>query len=180
MRRLFRPRLGRYLGLLALIGTLLTVPATAASAATRMLSESFEGSSAYTWTFEGDPYCQFCGEVDDFKPWAHTGAKSAFIRTYSPVGSWFSVGKLVHLQRNNSCQARVYVLRVGTVNVEVIDPSTWTYLALGTISSGESYQLQSLNWWGGPTDVYFRVSIVSTPERTDGWANVDDITIDCS
>jgi len=181
MSRLFGPRLRTYLGVLALIGTLLTVPATSASASTfpvRRLWETFEGSSAATWTFSGTFGC--CGHIEDDAFEAHSGTKSAYIGTPSPAGSWYSVGKLVYLGSNQHCQARLWVSHVGAVNIEVINPSNWTYVALSSLSGGSIYQSQFLNWYGGPRDVYFRVSSVSTDPVLNPWAHVDDITIDCS
>ncbi len=188
MSRLFRPRLRTYLGLVALIGTLtgtlLTVSSTPASASlfsVRVLSENFEGSSASTWTFDGAASCQFCGYVESDAIAAHSGTNSAFIETFAFLGSFYSVGKLVHLPATHSCTARLYISHVGPANIEVINPSSWTYVALRSLpGTVVNYQLQSVSWSGGPSDVYFRVSTVSDSTQPDPWTNVDDITIDCS
>jgi hypothetical protein len=179
MSRLFRPRLRVYLGLLALIGALLTVPATAAWASVRVLTENFEGSSASTWIFNGNPYCRYCGYVDDDYISAHSGTKSAFIRAYTPLGSFYSVGKRVHLPITHGCTFGMYLSNVGLANIEVINPSGWTYLGLLSLPVGSDYQYRSVTWYGGPSDVYVRVSTVSTSNWQDPWANVDDITVDC-
>ena len=183
MSRLFRPRLRTYLGLVALIGTLLAVPSTPASASIfpiRILTENFEGDSAGTWTFDGAADCSFCGYVEPDSIAAHSGTNSAFVETFYWLGSFYSVGKLVYLPVNRSCTARVYISHVGPANIEVIDPDSWTYVALRSLpGTVVNYQQQSVSWSGGPKTVYFRVSTISESAHPDPWLNVDDITIDC-
>lgn len=179
--RLLRPRLRTYLAVIAVIGTLLTVAATPASASVVVLTENFEGSSASTWTFNGGGRCQFCGYVEDDYIVAHSGTKSAFIETFYWLASFYSVGKSVSLPQHRSCGVRLYLEHVGPANIEVIDPSSWTYVALLSLpGTAVDYQQQSLSWSGGPSTVYFRVSTVSDSSQPDPWANVDDITITCS
>jgi hypothetical protein len=182
--RLSRPRLCLLLGLAALLATTLAMPATPASASifsNRVLSESFEGSSAATWTFNGRPSCNFCGYIDADSIAAHSGTHSAFIESFV-FYNFYSVGKSVHLTWGllQVCTARLYISHIGTANIEVINPSNWTYLALNSLQGSSDYQLQSVSWRGGPSDVYFRVSTVPGSAQQDPWANVDDITIDCS
>ena len=182
---LSRPRLRPYIGVAALVITLLAVPAAPASALPapiRELTETFEGSSANTWTFDGAAGCDFCGYVLSDSSVAHSGTKSAFIETFGFFSSFFSVGKSVHLVfgANHTCIARLYVKHIGAANIEVINPTNWTYVALRSLpGTSTSYQFQSLSWVGGPTDVYFRVSTVSDSVEPDPWTYVDDITIDC-
>jgi hypothetical protein len=183
--RLFRPRLLLLLGLAALLTTGLAVPATPASASifsNRVLTESFEGSSASTWTFDGSPSCRFCGYVESDSIAAHSGSRSAFIESFV-FYDFYSVGKSVHLTWGlfHTCTARLYISHIGAANIEVINPGDWTYLALNSLQgTSVNYQLQSVSWSGGPSDVYFRVSTVPDSAEQDPWANVDDITIDCS
>ena len=181
--RLSRLRLCLLLGLAAVLATTVAAPATPASAgffSNRVLSESFEGSSAGTWTFDGSPGCDFCGYIDSDSISAHSGTRSAFIEAYI-FDDFYSVGKSVHLTWGLSgiCTARLYISHIGVANIEVIDPSDWTYLALNSLQGSSGYQLQSVSWRGGPSNVYFRVSTVPSSDQQDPWANIDDITIDC-
>jgi len=180
------PRLRPYLAVVAFVITRLALPSTPASAIPapiRALTETFEGSSANTWTFNGAASCDFCGSVLSDSTVAHAGTKSAFIETFGFLSSYFSVGKGVHLVfgANRSCIARLYLKHVGAANIEVINPTSWTYVALKSLpGTATSYQFQFLSWIGGPSDVYFRVSTVSDSVQPDPWAYVDDITIECS
>jgi hypothetical protein len=183
--RLSWRKLRRHLGLAGLVTAMLAIPAAPASASfipLRVLTETFEGSSASTWTFDGSPGCSFCGFVDSNSVEAHGGTKYAFIEAFS-FDDFFSVGKSVPIPRSfvSSCVAHLYVMLVGSANIEVIDPSSWTYLGLHSVQGTSSnYQLQSVSWTGGPSEVYFRVSVVPNSAQSDPWAQIDDITIDCT
>src|SRR4051812_43740482 len=158
----------------ALLIATLAMPATPASASifsNRVLTESFEGSSASTWTFDGSPSCNFCGYIESDSIGAHAGTRSAFIESFS-FYDFYSVGKSVHLTWGpfHICTAHLYIRHIGAANIEVINPSNWTYLALNSLQgiSGD-YQLQSVSWNGGPSDVYFRVSTVPDSAEGDPW-----------
>jgi hypothetical protein len=159
---------------------------TAASASTRVLSETFETSSADSWVFDGN--CGFCGYVKSDLSGSHTGTRYAYITTLKFAGYFASVGKGVHLSwgAQHTCTASLYLKSFGITNVEVIDPTTWRYVALKSLATGTGgvYQFQTLAWRGGPSDVYFRVSIVGNGDGPDNGegpkAGVDDIAIDCA
>ena len=171
----------------ALLVAGLTAPAQAAPAVhTWSLSDGFEVGATGSWTFGGVPSCVNCGYVSD-DPWqARSGTRWASIEARAS-DSWFSVGRTVRLApptTSASCAARMYVkVAAGTVNVEVINPATWTYLAVSTVGVGGDYQRVTTGIWRAttPADVVVRASVVRAGSPpTSAFANVDDVSVTCT
>jgi hypothetical protein len=163
-------------------------PAVAGPPPSWVLTDNFESNAAATWFFGGNPACGFCGYISDDSLQAHSGTHWASIDSFYN-DSFFSVGRTVHLQPpagfRAACYAQVYVkLPAGQLNFEVIDPTTWTYIALTTIqtTSDVGYRLVTAGtWYPGPLDVVIRVSVVRVGDPpTDAFANVDDLRVVCT
>lgn len=92
-----------------------------------------------------------------------------------------TMGRSVTLRNNSTrkdCAAGIYLqgFAGAKVNVEVINPSTWTYVALNSITIGGSgYGQYTVGpWTGGPNLVHFRVSLlgsIDSPENHFEWAD---------
>ncbi len=146
------------------------------------VQDNFETNASSVWNFSssGNGFGDFGG----YDGTAHSGTVYATI--YRFTAGWSAVGRTVHLTpmqlHTATCQAQIYLQDwAGTqVNFEVINPSTWTYVALKPItianSNWNAYQVGP--WTGGPTDVYVRVAVGST----GGFARVkvDDLTVACT
>jgi hypothetical protein len=97
------------------------------------------------------------------------------------------VARTVHLtpavNHRASCAAQVWLQEApGTrVNVEVIDPANWTYLAVrqATLPAGYPWKAYgSGTWTPGPVDVIVRISLLSDGDYER--VKVDDLTVQCS
>jgi len=81
-----------------------------------------------------------------------------------------------------TCAARIYVLPLGVakVNFEIIQPSSWRYISLKTVTlSGSSYQAVITNSWNAvDIDVFVRVSLIYNGGFSA--ARVDDLLVQCS
>jgi hypothetical protein len=176
--------LRRFLTIAGVAGALLVGAATPAFASVWTLSDGFESNPAATWWFEASD--QFGhGDFGGFDGIPHTGSKYATIYRFD--AGWASVARNVHLtpaqSHRASCGAQVWLQEApGTrVNIEVINPSTWTYVAVNSVtlpSDNAWHAYGSGSWTPGPVDVVFRVSVIST----GGFARVkvDDLTVQCS
>lgn len=116
-------------------------------------------------------------------------ARSQYNNAWVSIQSdgWSSVRRNVHLRpvpfhSPVNCAAQIYVQPLGTakVNFEVIKPSTWTYIALKTVTlTGGSYQAVTTNTWNAvDVDVVVRVSLLYTGGFSA--ARVDDLTVQCT
>lgn len=171
----------------AVAATLVGVTATPAHASGWQLIDGFESGTAALWSFSGNPGCGFCGYISD-DPWqVHGGAQAASIEAMS-ADSWFSAARTVHLgpaaQHRTTCSARIFVkMPAGQLNFEIIDPATWTYVALTHVgTSNVNYRAVTVgSWLGGPVDVVVRVSVlrVGAPPTT-AFAMIDDLTVSCT
>lgn len=144
------------------------------------VQDSFDPTS--TWTFDrtaGD------GGFDSNPGTARSPNNSAWMTIQS--NGWSGVRRNVHLRpvpfhSPVNCAAQIYVQPLGTakLNFEVIKPSTWTYIALKTVTlSGGSYQAVTTNSWRAlDADVVVRVSLL----YTGGFSaiRVDDLTVQCT
>jgi hypothetical protein len=152
--------------------------ATHAKASIWQLQDSFEVNAPSTWRLEhagtGGGWFESLGQ------YSRTGAWDSYIWVAS---GFSSVGRLVSFTpflpgRTLSAGAGIYLRPYGTnvrVNFEVIDPDTWTYIALKTVTLANSYTYQFVNV--GPfvpyrKDVYVRVSVLDS-----GGVDVDDLTV---
>ncbi|MFI5495922.1 hypothetical protein [Actinoplanes sp. NPDC051859] len=69
--------------------------------------------------------------------------------------------------------------RTSTANVEVINPTTWTYLALNKVTVGNNWaDVQTTDWYNGPETVYFRVSLFG--DSTTKVLLIDDLYWKCA
>lgn len=175
--------LRRHVRLFAVLVTAATAAivgvATPAYAGVWSNQDGFENSPASTWWIEG------AGDFGGFDGLPHTGNRYATI--YTDDGGWSAVGRMVRLtpalSHRSSCGAQVWLQeKPGVrVNIEIIDPSDWTYIALRQVTMPAGYPWTAYSvgpWTPGPVDVVFRVSVLSD----GGYARmkVDDLTVTCS
>ena len=78
------------------------------------------------------------------------------------------------------CRASIWVqpYYAPTLNIEVINPTDWTYISLSTVTltAGSAWQKISVPLWTPSTlDVYFRVSNLSW----QGGEKIDDLNVTC-
>jgi hypothetical protein len=130
----------------------------------------FDGSGSHNGTFVTSTY--------------YSPTRSAKLTTSS--GGWSAVGRGLEVGLTGVCEVE-FMVKVGSsstsstmpVTVEVIDPASWTYISLRTISVTKgSWALVVGNAWNGydGQDVYVRLSIGGSGTRT---AYVDDQYIWC-
>jgi hypothetical protein len=152
-----------------------------------ILADGFEANPASTWTFSGSPACGICGYFATDAPQAHTGNRWASVQAMAS-NSFFSVGRTVTLTpaatHAASCVAHIYVkLPAGQLNFEVINPATWTYIALTTINTTSDTGYRNVSagpWTTGPVNVVIRVSVLRNGNPpTTAFANVDDLLVQC-
>lgn len=185
MRTTTTRRLAR-LGVAALTATVLGLGfgARPAFASLWQLSDGFEGDPSATWTFDLAGTGGGVFEIGAGR--ARTGSNNAFLRADT---GYSAVGRTVHVTPKEvhddaSCFLGFQVTPVGAavtmVNVEVIDPSSWTYLALQTIRiSSNGWRLVSTpNWTGGPVNVFVRLSALAG--RGFAPVRVDDMIVQCT
>jgi hypothetical protein len=110
-----------------------------------------------------------------------------YVKLTANAGAWSAVGTVVRLPSHPSgsgyvtCDTGFHVNAITKtqVNVEVIDPKSWTYIALGTHTLNAYSGYQPLMVPGAWTfragrDVYVRVAI-----GAGGQARVDDVFMSC-
>src|SRR3954451_9241306 len=135
-------RLGRWLGRGTLAGAMVlslvvAVAAPAHATTLTILTDDFETSASRSnwqfWSTSGG-FGQF-----DFPSPAHSG--SVFGELMSPfyeAGGWTEMSRTLNRAwwAGNSCNVSVWLASRdnATVNVEVIDPNTWNYMALKTVT----------------------------------------------
>jgi hypothetical protein len=151
------------------------------------LTDNLESASApSTWVFSG---VGAGGGGLEYNTTAHSGTNLAWLESFDE-SSWMSGGRSVHLGvAAGSCSASVFIRPLGRtrVNVEVIDPATWTYIALKSVTIGVSnggyqpyQQIFVASWTVSKLDVFFRVSLLGSSGDW-GWdANFDDLSIICN
>jgi hypothetical protein len=189
MRSVSIRRLAR-LGVAGLTTTVLALGlgASPAFASLWQLSDGFEGDPSATWEF--DVVGSGGGLFEMGLGTARTGSNNAFLRADT---EFTALGRSVHVTPKEvhddaSCFLGFQVTPVPSaalpaialMNVEVIDPSTWTYLAVQTtrISSDGWRMITSPNWTGGPVNVFARLSLVAG--RGLAPVRVDDMIMQCT
>jgi hypothetical protein len=169
----------------ASLALVLATGAPAHAASTGTLSDNFEAPDAGSvWTMEhGD------GAIVEYSSTAHSPSHEAY-GPWAPPGGWSSVGRSIYLpvvlNSTSRCSVTIWVRPLGVTrfNVEVINPSDWTYISLRTVTLGTSsgyqpYQQISVPTWTPHTrDVVFRVSQIDIGTDTVG-ANIDDLKVAC-
>jgi hypothetical protein len=151
---------------LAALALALALQSVALAASMVMLNDGFESTVASTiWRFDGQG--TYNGAIKYGPNTASSG--DYYARIYSPAGGWSAVGRPAHLTFSShyqmSCTAGFYVRSPtgAKVNVEVIDPNTWNYIALKTYTIGVSgsYTNMTASWLADESvsEVFIRVAI---------------------
>ncbi len=153
---------------------------SAAYASLWQLTDGFDYQPANTWTVEA--YGSSGGGFDLNAGTARTAPNNAYLWAQSQFSA---VGRSVTLRNNstrNGCAAAVYLtgLSGAKVNVEVINPSTWTYISLRqvTLTGGGYTQYAVPSWTGGPNTVYVRIALVGSGAYQ--LVRVDDLVVQCN
>jgi hypothetical protein len=161
-----------------------------AHAAYGTLTDDFEAADAgYVWTTEHGECCYVFSNLH-YHSSSHAGQLG-----WTSLDSWTSLGRSVHLpallDRNTRCKATIWIDAWTfpptddlVVNVEVINPTDWTYIALSTLTlapSTEWRQISTPVWTPYTSDVYFRVSNLSYPGHPygGGFSYLDDFRVTC-
>jgi len=149
------------------------------------MHDSFEANPT-NWTFQrsgtGDGKISYDSRI------AHTGSGFANISSMGS-GAFSSVGLPVHLTPGATFCTLSAVFSPESfspdghnyVNMEVINPTSWTYIALKTLDfrSISVWPAESLTWIQSATDIYIRFSVLgSTDWRIRTW--IDDVSVTCS
>ncbi|MGL5829811.1 MAG: hypothetical protein ACRC0L_09625 [Angustibacter sp.] len=155
---------------------------TSAQASLWQWSNGFEGSAAvHGWRAER--YGSSNAGVDAAVGAARTGGQSGWIWAQTQFASLGQQVRLSPAQLHSvRCGAAMYIKApagAAKVNLEVINPSNWTYIALKsvTLSSSSYTAVVTPTWIPGPIDVYLRVSLVG--QGGFSMIRVDDAYIQC-
>jgi hypothetical protein len=108
--------------------------------------------------------------------------------TKTDSDGWSEIGRTVHLTpaqlHQAECTASVSLRAsvdgsTSAVNVEVIDPTSWTYVALRPVKvTGSDFQAFAIGpWTPGPVDVYFRLALLGSGSYR--YLGVDDVVVQC-
>lgn len=142
--------------------------------------EGFEYQPATTWTLYHSAVGS--GGFDINAGTARSGTNAGWLSVQT---GWSSVGTTIHITpaelHDPTCAAQVYVRPFNsvTLNFEIIDPGTWTYVALQTVTlTGSSYQAVTINSFVPPNpNVFIRVSLTGNGNLSA--AHVDDLNVFC-
>jgi hypothetical protein len=183
-----RPPAGRRLSLgarvvAAVVATtvgLLAVTGAPAQASLWQLQDGFDSQPAVNWTVEH--YGTSGGGFDLGAGTARSAPNNAYLWAQTEFSS---VGRSVTLRNNSTrkdCAAGIYLqgFEGAKVNVEVINPANWNYVALNSVTiSGSGYRQYTVGpWTGGPNTVYVRVSLLGT--GVYNLIRIDDLVVQCS
>lgn len=171
-------RVGRLLVALTMVAGVTAALATPAHAQQFIeMNDGFEdvfGNRVFVDSGDGDGY------VEGDSPHPRTGDNNGALLADS---GWSGVRRSVGLHSGNvNCNAWAYIQTPGaTVNVEIIDPATWNYIAfeqhvLG--STGTGYTQVGVGPWDGEIkNVVFRIALLSDGDPE--WVRVDDMGLQC-
>ncbi|WP_133305986.1 hypothetical protein [Microbispora triticiradicis] len=167
------------------------VPTGPASAGIWQLTDGFEPSTnpASRWTFTANGGCSgpvFGSASNTPRTGSGMAAMSAFTK-----GDWCALGRTINLTPVSAhpgarCTAGVYTDLWGEwaqFNLEVIDPDTWTYIALKSITQDwvHGWELQTVSWTAQRSDVVLRFAVV---QREPYWhaaeIDLDDVVVQCA
>lgn len=171
-------RVGALAVLLGLTAALLAGTASPASASLITVQDGFEGAQGFNWSFSH--VGNGTGGLSTLQ--THTGVRDGFLSMRS--AGFSSVGRRVQLPATTSCTAGIWVNPVSAtqqINFEIIEPNSFTYVALKTVvlSGSAPYTFVSTQWNHGPTDVLVRVSLIGNSNGTQLGTWVDDLGILC-
>lgn len=171
----------RALVVAALAVVMVTGSAVPAHASIWQLTDGFESNPASRWV----PFASADGggEFSNVAAWSHSGSWHAFrwVRT-----GYSSVHRNVHLTpaqfHSADCLAAIYIQAVNSaavVNFEVINPVTWTYIALKQVAlnPGGYQQVVTPSWHASKVDVVVRVSVLGFGQVSD--IRADDLIVQC-
>jgi hypothetical protein len=144
--------------------------------------DDFESNPASVWNFDGAG--TDVGFFSTGAAYAHSGTGSAWLFQFDPGFS--SVGRPVYINTAlvypSGCLATFY-LRSETstvVNVEIIEPHTWTYIALNQVTTSPTWTPYTVGPWGvHQLDVFVRVSALQSAPGGVNIVSVDDLTVAC-
>lgn len=182
---IWRNRSLRTLFALAFVVALVLVsepkPAAADQTIGVWVTDHFDANPGARWWFQHNAYSggggfgthgyfdYYSAWLESFIGWSAVG-RSVTLPLAGPLSSW-------------ECTAHVhfypYMSGYTTVNLEVIDPDTWTYIALKTVSGAQyKWQFVATDSFIPPRkDVIARVALVTDgPYRT---VDVDEFSIQC-
>ncbi|HYN97599.1 MAG TPA: hypothetical protein VES42_27490 [Pilimelia sp.] len=180
----FRRRLATLVVALTLASAGLAGHAAPAQAGVWQFADGFEVNPAAAWSFDGAG-THYGGFGHDFGS-PRSGQQLAWANVWSQ-GGFSSVGRQVRLPRTPSatfgCTARVYLLSASDslINIEVIDPTTFTYVAFRQVRADINWRAFSVpTWRHGPATVLIRVSVLRGPQVDwDDRMMVDDLAVSC-
>jgi hypothetical protein len=167
----------RFAAIVGMSLALVVATGAPAHAAIGVLSDDLEAADAGTVWESSTGGC--CFESTD----AHSPSHYGFIPPTMYENSFVSLGRSVHLpavlSSNTRCRASIWVKPTYSpiLNVEVINPTDWTYISLSTVTlaTGDWQQISVPVWMAYTLDVYFRVSNLTW----QGSAKVDDLKVAC-
>lgn len=118
-----------------------------------------------------------------------SGANTFGHVTKTDTAGWTEIGRNVRITprqlHSTSCGARIDLRAsvdgsTSTANIEVIDPTTWNYVALRQVRvTGSNWQSFAVGpWRDGPVNVRFRVSLLGAGSYR--YLGVDNLVMQCS
>jgi hypothetical protein len=168
-------RLRRALAVVAVTAAMTAAVAAPAQAQTVVVQDGFEGTGS-AWTFQRSG--SGSGFIEFNSAYPRDGLNNGALLVDS---GWSAVGRSVNLTNGISirCNAWIYVQTPGaTLNIEIIDPATWNYIALNTVTvgaTGTGYKLVDVGpWLADIKRVHFRVALT-----TNGWVRLDSMGAQC-
>jgi hypothetical protein len=157
----------------------IVVDTGAAQASLWQLTDGFDYQPASTWSIQTAG--SGGGGFDINAGTARSAPNNAYLWSQTQFSG---VGRSVTLRNNSTrtnCGAGVYVngLSGAKVNFEVIEPASWTYLSLRsvTLTGGGYTQITVPPWSGGPNTVFVRISLLGAGSFNS--IRVDDLTVQC-
>jgi hypothetical protein len=167
---------------LALVAVL--VWASPAHAAGTPFFDNFEAKPT-NWTLETTGLSS-ANMIYDRPALAHSGSAYASLGAHN-ANQFAAVGRLIHLTPGGIfCQFTVSINPLTTdlsghnhMNIEVINPSNWTYVAVGHADfTSTGWQVGGIAWIRSIADVYIRVSELGDNNGPMD-ARVDDASVTC-
>src|SRR5687767_7423064 len=139
---------------------LIVAGAVPAHAGVSVTTDSLEGNPAATWRVEH--YGNSNGGFDINAGLARSFNNNAWLSAsdnFSAVGREFTMPT-----RGISCGATIWVASFGVsnINVEVIDPRTWTGMWYSFTLSSSAYNRVTFPTWSTPRVVFLRVSLIGS------------------
>lgn len=162
--------------------SMMSLGAAGARANLWQLQDDFEVNAPSTWHFE------HAGVGGGFFDFSGFYARSPRSDAYIYVSTGFSsVGRIVSFTpffpgRTLNSVAQIYVRPWGNnvkINFEVIDPATWTYVSLKTVTLANNSSYQAITtdpFIPRKKELYIRVSVLAGTGVQIG-AEVDDLTV---